>query len=69
MVNWKEVAKFASGAAAFHAIGHLALALGLAGGLPMPWFGFTLTQTINTASIISSAIISILLAYYAWFRK
>ena len=68
MVNWKEVAKFASGAAAYHAIGHLAL--GFSGLLPLIWFfGLTLTQELNTVSIITSAIVSILLAYYAWFKK
>ena len=68
MVNWKEVAKFASGAAAFHAIGHLAL--GLSGLLPLNWFfGLTLTPELNTVSIITSAIVSILLAYYAWIKK
>ena len=67
MVNWKEVAKFASGMAAFNVLGHIFLALG--GFLPMPWFGFTLTSTINTVTIIISAIISFALAYYAWIKK
>jgi len=67
MINWKEVAKFASGMAAFNAIGHFAF--GLAGVLPIPWFGFTLTQTLNTISAIVSAIIAIILIYYAWIKK
>ena len=67
MVNWKEVAKFFSGVMAFNAIKHLVFAL--SGMIPMPWFGFTLTPTINTISIIISAIISFALAYYAWMKK
>jgi len=67
MVNWKEVAKFFSGFAAFETVGHLTFAL--SGMIPMPWFGFTLTPTINTITIIISAIISFALAYYAWIKK
>lgn len=67
MLNWKEIAKFFSGVAAFHAVAHLAL--GLSGILPIPWFGFTLTPTVNAISIIASVIISLLLAYYGWIKK
>ena len=67
MVNWKEVAKFASGMAAFNVVGHITLELW--GFLPMPWFGFILTSTINTLTIIISAVISLALAYYGWIKK
>ena len=67
MVNWKEVAKFASGMAAFNVLGHLYFAIG--GFLPLPWFGFTLTQTNNAIIIIISAVISFALAYYGWIKK
>ena len=67
MVNWKEIAKFASGMAAFNVLGHIFLALG--GFLPMPWFGFTLTQMNNTIIIVVSAVVSSALAYYAWIKK
>lgn len=63
----KEVLKFLAGAAAFNFVGHLLFAL--SGMLPMPWFGFTLTPTINTITIIASAIITGILVYYAWIKK
>lgn len=62
----KDVLKFLAGAAAFHVVGHLGFAL--YGMLPMPWFGFILTETINTISIIVSAIILAVLVYYAWIK-
>ena len=65
--SMKEVVKFLAGAAAFHLVGHIGFVLW--GMLPMPWFGFTLTPTINTVTIIISAIISFALAYYAWIKK
>jgi hypothetical protein len=66
-MNWKEVAKFASGVTAWEAIVHATLAL--SGKLPFTWLGFTITPTINTVQIILPAIISVSLAYYAWGRK
>ncbi|MFH0949134.1 MAG: hypothetical protein V1802_01455 [Candidatus Aenigmatarchaeota archaeon] len=67
MVNWKEVAKFASGLTAWEAIAHASL--GLNGVLPLTLFGITITPTINTVQIIIPAVVSITLAYYAWFKK
>ena len=67
MMNWKEVAKFASGMAISDVLVHLYFAFG--GLLPLPWFGFTLTQMNNAIIIVVSAIISFALAYYAWVKK
>jgi len=67
MVNWKEVSKFLAGGLAFNTVGHIGIAL--LGILPLPWFGFTLTSTLNNITIIVSAILTIILIYYAWFRK
>ena len=67
-MNPKEIAKFLSGVAAWEAIVHLALAF--SGLLPITSFGiFTLTPTINAIQIIVSAVISVLLAHYAWGKK
>lgn len=67
-MNPKEIAKFLSGVAAWEAIVHLALAF--SGLLPITTFGIiTLTPTINAIQIIVSAVISVLLAYYAWGKK
>lgn len=67
-MNKKEVAKFFSGLTAWEAVVHLSLAF--SGLLPMTWFGFiTLTPTLNTIQIFVPAIISVLLAYYAWGKK
>lgn len=60
----KEVAKFLAGLTAWEAVVHFAF--GFSGLLPITWFGYTLTPTVNTIQIILPAIISILLAYYAW---
>jgi len=67
MVNWKEVAKFLAGGMAGNTVSHIGLAF--LGILPLPWFGFTLTSTLNNITIIVSAILTIILIYYAWFKK
>lgn len=67
MINLKELAKFASGITAWEAVVHLAL--GLSDALPLTLFGITITPGINTVQIIVPSAISIILAYYAWFRK
>jgi hypothetical protein len=63
----KEIAKFASGVTAWEAVVHASLAL--SGQLPITLFGITITSDVNTIQIVVPAIISILLAYYAWSRK
>lgn len=67
MVNWKEVAKFASGLTAWEAIVHASF--GLSGALPLTLFGITIDSTINTIQIIIPAVSSLLLAYFAWIKK
>lgn len=67
MVNWKEIAKFTAGLTAWEAVVHASL--GLSGVLPITLFGITITPTINTIQIIIPAIVSIMLAYYAWIKK
>ena len=67
MVNRKEVAKFASGLAAWESVVHASL--GLSGVLPITLFGITITQTINTIQVIIPAAVSVLLAYYGWIKK
>lgn len=67
MVNWKEVAKFSSGVAAWEAVMHASL--GLSGTLPITLLGFTITTTINTIQIIIPAVVSFVLAYYGWVKK
>ena len=65
--QFKEVAKFFSGVTAWEAIAHAFLAL--SDVLPITIFGFTLTPAINTVQIIVPAVVSLTLAYYAWFRR
>lgn len=60
----KEIAKFLCGLTAWESFSHLSLWLNDA--LPMTLFGFNITVTTNTIEIIISALISILLGYYAW---
>jgi hypothetical protein len=67
MMNWKEIAKFVSGLTAWEAVVHASL--GLSGVLPITMFGITLTRTINTIQIIIPAILSVVVAYYAWVKK
>lgn len=67
MVNWKEVAKFISGAAADRTL--VAIALLSSGSLPMTFFGFTVTMTVGMVGLIIALTISVGLAYYAWFKK
>lgn len=67
MTKWKEVTKFFSGVTAWESVAHASLAL--SGLLPITVFGFTLTPTINTIQITIPAIVSVVLAYYAWIKK
>ena len=60
----KEIAKFAAGAAAWEALGHLLLAF--TGLLPLTVWGITLTPTFNSVWVVIVAAVSILLAWYAW---
>jgi hypothetical protein len=66
-MNKKEIAKFFAGLTAWEAIVHLSLLT--CDMLPITWCNFTLTNTLNTIQIIIPGSISILLTYYAWFKK
>lgn len=63
----KEIAKFFAGLTAWESIVHLSLAT--SDKLPITIWGITITETINTVQIIVPALCSIILIYYAWFRK
>ena len=63
MNRWKEIAKFACGAEAFHAFVHAYLWFS---GTNLMLFGFTQTLTWNLMSAIVNAEISLGLGLYAW---
>ncbi|MBU3957804.1 MAG: hypothetical protein KKB25_01895 [Nanoarchaeota archaeon] len=67
MVKWKEVAKFAAGVTFWEFTVHLSL--GLSSSLPLNILGFTITRELNTMQIIVPLVVSLVLIYYAWFRK
>lgn len=64
MIAKKEISKFAAGAAAWEAIGHLFLAF--SGLLPLTVFGITLTAMFNAVWVVIIASVSMLLIWYAW---
>jgi hypothetical protein len=64
MSRWKEIAKFACGAEAFHAFVHAYLWFS---GTNLTVFGFAQTPTWNLVSAIVNAGISIGLGLYAWW--
>lgn len=63
----KEIAKFFAGVMAWEAIGHIVF--GLSGILPITLLGITITPKLNTIQIIIPALLSVLLAYFGWFKK
>ena len=65
MNRWKEVAKFACGFEAFHALFHAYL---WAAAVPVTVFGITLTRTLNGVGGILGALAAILFGAYAWRR-
>jgi len=60
---WREVAKFACGAEAFHAFFHTVLWLT---GTTLTVFGITATPTWNVVGAIVNVAISLGLGIYAW---
>lgn len=64
---YKEFAKFFAGVTAWEAIGHIFF--GLSGILPITILGITLTPELNTFQIIVPALVSMVLIYFAWFKK
>ena len=63
MDRWKEIAKFACGAEAFHAFVHTAFWLS---GTTFTLFGVTATRTLNAVGAVVNAIIALVLGIYAW---
>jgi hypothetical protein len=66
MQRLKEIAKFASGAEAFHALVHTYLWLS---GTTLTVLGITATPTLNLMGAIVNAAISLLLGVYAWGNR
>lgn len=63
----KEIAKFLAGLTAWEAIVHFSLFA--CDMTPITWCNFTLTSTLNTIQIIVPASLSVVLTWYAWFKK
>ena len=63
MAFLQEVAKFASGAVAFHAVVHTVL---LFSGINLTILGITQTPALHIVAIVLSALISFALAMYGW---
>ena len=59
----KEVAKFACGAEAFHAVIH---GYFFFSGTPFTVFGITAPPTWNILGVLVNTVVSILLGIYAW---
>lgn len=70
-MNLKEVAKFFSGFFVMHTLGHLIFPTYCACAFPLrTWWGMvTITPSVNWAIVIISALISIYLIWYAWYKK
>lgn len=64
-MKWKEVAKFACGAEAFHTVVHAYLWLS---GTSLTIFGITTTPTVNLLGVIVNAVLSLILGFYGWRR-
>lgn len=62
-IKWKEIAKFACGAEAFHAFVHVSLWLS---GTTLVVFGIKETTTIHLIGAVVNAIISLSLGIFAW---
>lgn len=62
----KEIAKFFCGITAWESFVHASL---WSSGVNPVVFGITMTNTLNQVQTFIPAIISIMLGYYAWFRK
>lgn len=62
----KEIAKFFCGVTAWESFVHASL---WGSDINPVVFGITMTDTLNQVQTFIPAIISIMLGYYAWFRK
>lgn len=63
MMKWKEIAKFACGAEAFHTLVH---AYFWFSGTSLTVFGITQTPTVNLLGFIANAVVSLILGIYGW---
>lgn len=63
MNRWKEIAKFACGAEAFHAFIHLVCWLS---GATLNVLGFAVAPTWHLWGFLINAVIAVVLGYYAW---
>lgn len=63
MSRAREIAKFACGFEAFHALAHGTLALS---GTTLTVFGLNMSPTWHGVSAVINAIIAVLLGIYAW---
>ena len=59
----REIAKFACGAEAFHALAHGVLWLG---GAKLTLFGFTVSPGLIAVGLFVNAAIAVALGWYAW---
>lgn len=59
----REIAKFLSGAEAFHALAHVAL---LVSGTTIAIFGISFSASWNVVSFTLNTLVALALASYAW---
>jgi hypothetical protein len=67
MAKWKDIAKFASGAATMEIISHSALALN--GILPLHFFGWTISRNTNSVVLGGWIVVFVVSVYYAWIHQ
>ncbi len=67
MMNWKDCAKFMSGASFVALLVRVMIAL--SGKLPLHIFGMTMTTMMNSACIVLWAVVFAVSTYYAWMKK
>lgn len=60
----KEIAKFFSGALAFHALVHVVLLF--SGNPPITVLGIERTVPVNAVAAVISVFLAVLLGWYAW---
>ncbi|MBX3392757.1 MAG: hypothetical protein KF787_08925 [Phycisphaeraceae bacterium] len=65
-MKWKEIAKFASGFEAFHAILHASLWLS---GTSLSVFGIALPGHWNGPAAVLGTVLAVALAWYGWRRQ
>lgn len=65
MSRLREVAKFACGWEAFHAVAHMYF---WSSGITLTFLGITMTPTVSLVGAALSAVIALLLGAYAWGR-